>query len=296
VSIIPRDFSSNPNNSGKILYSTSDCPPYIVHVYSSEDSSSSPTHPLLISRTLSQIAYFDIKEIKKIERSKILAEMTSAKTANNLVQNTRLEKENLKAFIPTYRTIRTGIMRDIPQHFDEFELLQFFDSLFKVIEVKRLNRRIIINGETKYMSSRIICLKFAGQILPKYVFFFRNRYDVFPFVSKICFVCYRIGHISNNCRGKLRCIFYGGTHDSAVSCSSKNENSSCINCRGRGGKHLATSHDCPIIIRHKMILSLAAAENIPFVEAKQKILQGTTAPKDIVYVYNNFPLLNTSNP
>jgi len=60
--------------------------------------------------------------------------------------------------------------------------------------------------------------------------------------------------------------------------------------------HLATSHDCPMIIRYKMILSLATAENIPFVKAKRKILQGTTAPKDIVYDnYNNFPLLNTSN-
>jgi len=91
-----------------------------------------PTHPLLISRTLSQIAYSDIKEIKRIGRGKILAEMISANAANNLVQNPKLEKENvfpfLKAFIPTYRTIRTGIVKDIPQHFDESNLLQFFDS------------------------------------------------------------------------------------------------------------------------------------------------------------------------
>jgi len=54
--------------------------------------------------------------------------MTSAKTANNLVQNSNLTKENLIAFIPTYRTIRTGIVKDIPQHFDESNLLEFFDS------------------------------------------------------------------------------------------------------------------------------------------------------------------------
>jgi len=44
-----------------------------------------------------------------------------------------------------------------------------------------------------------------------------------------------------------------------------------------------------------MILSLTTAENNPLVEAKRKNLQGTTAPKDIIYDYNNFPLLNTSN-
>jgi len=167
--------------------------------------------------------------------------MKSVKAANSLVQNPQLEKENLKAFIPTYRIIRTGIVRNIPQHFDESELLQFFDSPFKVIEVKHLNRRIRINGETKYIPSRTICLKFAGQTFLKYVFFCRNRYDVFPFVSKIkiCFACYRIDHISKNCRGKTRFIFCGGdTHDSAASCSSKNENPSCINC---WGGHLATS-------------------------------------------------------
>jgi len=80
-------------------------------------------------------------------------------------------------------------------------------------------------------------------------------------------------------------------HDSASPCSNKNDNPSCINCQGG---HLAISHNCPMIIRHKMILSLAALENIPLIEAKQKIIQGTTVPKDIVYDYNNFPLLSTS--
>jgi len=125
----------------KTLYSNSDCPPYIVHVYSrNEDPSMSPAHPLLISRTLSQIAYSDIKEIKRIGRGKILAEMKSANATNSLVQNPKLEKENLRAFIPTYRIIRTGIVKDIPQYFDESELLQFFDSPFKVVEVKHLKQ------------------------------------------------------------------------------------------------------------------------------------------------------------
>jgi len=102
VSTTPRDSLNNPNDKVKTLYSNSDCPLYIIHVYShNEDLSSSPTHPFLISRTLSQIAYSDIKEIKKIGRGKILAEM-KAKAANCLVQNPKLEKENLKAFIPIY--------------------------------------------------------------------------------------------------------------------------------------------------------------------------------------------------
>jgi len=117
--------------------------------------------------------------------------------------------------------------------------------------------------------------------------------DVFPFISKvkIYFSCYRIGHINKNCKGKPRCTFCErDAHDSMSPCSRKNDILLCINCQG---EHLATSHDCPVITKHKMILSLAASENIPLVEARRKILQDTTAPKDIVFDYN-FPLLNTS--
>jgi len=150
-----------------------------------------------------------------------------------------------------------------------------------------------INGEVKYIPSRTVCLKFAGQILPKYVFLCRNRYEVSPYIAKIkiCFACYRVGHISKNCRGKPRCIFCeGDAHDSSSPCPQKNNNPCCINCRG---EHLATSHDCPLIVRHKLILSLAATENIPLIDARRKILQNTIAPKDINYDFINFPLLNS---
>jgi len=293
----PRDSLIDPKNkdSNNVLYSSTDCPPYIVHVYSTNEDPSSPMHPLLISRTLSRIAYIDIKEIKRIGRGKVLAEMNSAKSANNLVLNSNLDKENLRAFIPTYRTIRTGIVKDIPLHFDESDLLQFFDSPFKVVEVRRLNRRQKIDGEIKYVPSRTICLKFAGQILPKYIFLCRNRYEVTPYVSKvkICFSCQRIGHISKNCKGKARCLYCGeDKHDPPSSCPKKDcEEFKCINCQG---DHLATSFQCPLIDRHKRILALAASENIPIVEAKRKILQNYSAPKEIIYDYNNFPLLKPS--
>jgi len=130
------DSLNNISGKDKTLYTNSDCPPFIVHVYShSHDPSSSPAHPLLISKTLSQLAYSQIKEIKRIGKGKILAEMKSAEAANNLVQDPRLEKENLRVFISTYRTIRTGIVRDIPQYFDESDLLQFFDAPFKLVDV-----------------------------------------------------------------------------------------------------------------------------------------------------------------
>jgi len=119
--------TAEPGKASKIQYSNSDNPPYVVHVHSIENDSVNLLHPLLISRTLSRIAYSDIKEIRKI--GKVLAEVSTAKAANDLINNPRLEKEGLKAFVPTYCTIRTGIVKNIPQHFKEADLLEFFDSM-----------------------------------------------------------------------------------------------------------------------------------------------------------------------
>jgi len=86
VSNVLRDSSNNLHDKSKVLYSKSDFPPYIIHVYSiTDDASSGPVHSLLISRTLSQLAYADIKGIKRIGKGKVLAEMKSAKAANKLI-------------------------------------------------------------------------------------------------------------------------------------------------------------------------------------------------------------------
>jgi len=153
--------SSDTANSGKvpkIQYFSTDKVPFVVHVHSIAEDPAELLHPLLISRSLSKIAYFDIKEIKKIGKGKVLAEMASAKAVNDLTNNCSLEKEGLKA----YRTVRIGIVKDIPQHFDEADLLKFFDAPCKVVEVRRLNKRIRINSEVNYVLSRTVCLKFAG--------------------------------------------------------------------------------------------------------------------------------------
>jgi len=290
--------STEPGKAPRIQYSNSDIPPYIVHVHSVENDPTKLLHPLVISRTLSRIAYSDIKEIRKIGKGKVLAEMTSAKAANNLINSPRLQKEGLKAFVPTYRTIRSGIVKDIPQTIDENDLLEFFDAPCKVLEVRRLNRRVKIDGEVKYVPSRTVCLKFAGQLLPKYIFFSRTRYEVYPFIPKvqICFSCFRVGHISKSCKSKPRCLFCGDdVHEKDDPCVNRSNPPRCINCQGN---HLATSHTCPVVSKHKLVLSLAATENIPIIEAKRKIHQTTptsfSSPSQYNLDFRNFPLLAKS--
>jgi len=61
VSKVPREFTFSLDKDIN-LYSSSDNPPFFVHMHSISDNSLNPSHPLLISRTLSQLAYSDIKE------------------------------------------------------------------------------------------------------------------------------------------------------------------------------------------------------------------------------------------
>jgi len=198
----------------------------------------------------------------------------------------------LRAFIPTHRVL--CIIKDVLQDFSLKTLREFTLSSIKILEFHLLNRRVEIEGEIKYPPLRTICVKFAGQFLPQYVSIFSCRYPVSLFISKIriCFSCFRVGHLSKTCKNQL-CIYCGNVgHNAEEECTSKNSPPCCINCRGA---HLPTSHNCPVVIKHKMTISLASTENIPIADAKKKIAVSSSnySPSytDSRYDFQNFPNL-----
>jgi len=97
--ISPPSDTANSGKAHKIQYSNTGNPPFAVHVHSTAENPAKLLHPLLISRSLSKIAYSNIKEIKKIGKDKVLAEMASAKAANDLTNNCSLQKEDLKGIL-----------------------------------------------------------------------------------------------------------------------------------------------------------------------------------------------------
>jgi len=236
-----------------------------------QDLDSISLHPLHISRTLSQIYPRGVLEIRKIGRNKIVAEMCTYKAANRLVENKSLIDRNLKAFIPLHRILRTGVIRDVPQDFTTEMLRESIASPIKVLDIHRLNRKVRIENEIKYLPSRTVCVKFSGQSLPEYIYLYDCRYAVSPYVPKarICFSCFRVGHVSKLCKSRPRCLLCGEVkHTFPELCSRAQGPQVCINC---SGSHLATSHLCPHVVKHKMTLSLASTQNIPYSEAKKSV-------------------------
>jgi len=120
--------------------------------------------------------------------------------------NYSLSTHNLKAFIPTHR-IRLGIVRDIPQDFAVDQLKDSISSLYLVLEIHRLNCRIKVEGEFKYVPLHTICIKFANQSLPQYINIFNCRYSILPYIPKvrIYFACFHIG-LSKACKSQPRCV------------------------------------------------------------------------------------------
>lgn len=269
-----------------------DIPPYVIYVYVYSDKST-PLHFSILSRVVSESIKSDVLLIKWLGAGKAIIEVKSADTANRVISNSVFEKNSLRAFIPSFKILRTGIIKGIDQSISLDCLRENLTSTVKVLEV-HLNRRMIINGKATYVPSRTICIKFAGQSLPKEVVLFSALYKVDAYIPKarICYVGYRIGHIGRNCKStKPKCLFCGLTKEEDHSCSIDQLHAKCINCEG---EHLATSHTCPIIIKHKTILGLAAQDNIPLVEAK-KIVASNSSPSlpshNTLRYFKNFPYL-----
>ncbi|KYN12367.1 hypothetical protein ALC57_15482 [Trachymyrmex cornetzi] len=157
------------------------------------------THPTVISSIIAKTGIPDIQEIKKIGKGKILIELRTALAANRLVDNSTFSKYNLKTFIPAFRVLRVRVIQDVLTEIDLESVLRHIEvPSCKILDIQRFNRRTIIDGKTEYIPSKTLRIIFAGQILPHEVFLFKTRREVRPFIPKprICFACYRIGHVA----------------------------------------------------------------------------------------------------
>lgn len=163
-------------------------------------------------------------------------------------------RTSLVAFIPNFRTFRQGIIRNVLLDFSINEILNDLHSSFNVDSVK-LNQRIpsLYNRSSdpllNYTPSRITCVFFKGQILPKYVFLYMVRYEVQPFLHKVptCFSCFRLAHVKAQCKGHPRCVHYNeSSHGDSVPCFKANLPPMCGNCKGA---HIPS---CPELKIHKL--------------------------------------------
>lgn len=260
-------FTRNVNR-----YSNTDKCPFIVYI-ECIDKNISRLHPLAMGKKIFN-AYpqfrNDILNIAPMNRSTIKIEVKSAKVANEIVSKNMFVNENYNLYIPTHLIQRQGVIHNVDTSISDDELLSELESQVKVLKIKRIMRK---SNDILSPTSAVI-INFAGQSLPDYVYAYRVRFPVKPYIYKVmqCFSCLRYGHAAKFCKFPARCNRCKGQHNSR-DCTDESP-PICINC---DQNHLATDHkNCSAYKEQKIIKEYMANNNTTYFEAKNSLKSANT--------------------
>lgn len=210
----------------------------------------------------------DIIEIKKVGRNRVVVHFSSIISANNIIDSPVFASRGYKTYIPSYLISRCGIIKGVDIDYTDEQLLHMIScNSYNINYVKRLNRRITVDGEVKYVPSSSVLISFEGQRLPSYVFMWHVRYNCEPFIRRTrqCYSCLRYGHVSAQCKSSSRCARCGNRDHTEPQCSS--QTATCLFC---GEFHKSTDSICPERSRQIKINELMALRNLSFQEASSE--------------------------
>lgn len=210
----------------------------------------------------------EIEEIRKIGRNKIIVKCKDASSANKIVDSDVITMMKFEAFIPYAFVTRTVVIKNVDIEFQEDELKEDIQcGSYKIMSVKRMNRRHFDNGQMVIGPSQSIKLVFNGCEFPRWVYLWGVRLPCEPFIPPLiqCFLCQRYNHTASQCKGKKVCRICGNK-DSEHECA--NAEICCNNCKG---DHRADSQECPEKKRQKAIKEVMGFQNITYMEAAAQI-------------------------
>lgn len=269
----------------KKFYELSDHEPYIVYAESINKNIARLHHMAVGKIIYGKIpnVKHGIKHISVIGKNKIKIECANINIANNLLKEDTLRLYNLKTYIPRYLTVRAGVIYDVDPELEEEEILNVIESDIEVMEVKCMKSKY--KEQIRNNKGQAVKIIFKGRNLPDKVSIHCVKCDVTPFIQKVtqCFNCWRFGHVSNQCRSKVRCVKCANDHKEDV-CEVIDE----FICAGCQLKHKANDKDCEIYKKNKNIKELMAFQNISYKEARSIVYNDRYARtvKKNPFVYN----------
>jgi|GEM_PF-5291018 len=214
--------------------------------------------------------YKDILYICSKTKSRVEVNFKNPLEANKLLNDSDIKDNNLKAYIPGFRLSRREIVKGIDEDISEEEILETIESKFKVLKVRRLNRRnrdpCRKEEDPKWEASKSVVLTFSGQMLPSEVYIRRVKVKVEPYMilPVICYNCFKIGHTSSICKSNAKCSMCAEIKHG--SCTS--DIPTCSNCKG---DHISTNKKCPVYCKEYEVRRLMAYENISMGDARKLV-------------------------
>lgn len=249
-------------------------------------------HPMYVGHILhKKLQIPNILKIEKVGKNRIKVQLKNIKDANNLVKNELLKSENLKAFIPNNLLSRKGIIRHVDTIFDEKYLFENLLSPNTITEVKRMKRRITIDGEPAFVPRQTVVVTFEGSSLPNYIYLNSVACSVEPYVQRViqCYKCLRYAHVANQCRSTYNlCINCGKSKDDDHTCRDP-QDSYCIFCQNN--EHKSISNVCPSYQTQQKIKKQMASSNLTYLEARRAINNSYAS----IVVSNSFEALDKHN-
>ena len=293
--------NSTPNMSSQKFenrFDLSDAGPFIIMLESLNQNIGN-LHPMSIGRLLllehKELDKF-IQSITAAGKNRVKIIFKTAYHANILLSSKIIEQKEIRAYIPQYLTKRLGVIRGVDFSLTDDDIKSMISPLtgqfFTVLDAQRLKRKIIVEGkEPEYKPTGSIKVTFKGQRLPSSISLCKVICTVEPFIHRVvqCFNCLRYGHISKQCKSKVRCDKCGNEHNT-TECPSASP-PSCIFCKGG---HTSTNRTvCPEFQKQKNIKSLMANENISYRDAAKKLDNSfsTAVQSPILCTPEDFPSL-----
>lgn len=158
--------------------------------------------------------YTNINYICSTSKSTVEVNFKNLQEANRLIKDPIINNNDTQTFIPSFRLIKRGIIKGIDEGIPEEEILENLESEFKVLRVRRLNKRNRDpnrqENDPKWSASKSVVITFAGQNLPRMVFLHKIKLEVEPYlILAVCYNCFRLGHTSSKCKGEAKCSMCG---------------------------------------------------------------------------------------
>ena len=241
-----------------------------------------------------------IKKMEKSDRARVTVKCYDGKSANKIVTSKDVLSDfNPEAFITNFRVSREGIIRNIPLDISTEDIIRFSATSLKcsIMEARRFVHK---NEKGEKVPSTTVQIKFEGQEIPDFIDLFHMRIKVDPYITqpKLCYSCFRFGHVANQCKNP-RCRFCGSSpHEKEQVCPQINGPYTCLNCKG---SHIVSDKSCPAFKEQSTIRKMAAFRNIPIKEASKLFHQEkrqsgiNNTPFEPNYLYNKKTILHNSS-
>lgn len=171
-----------------------------------------------IANEIFHMNFNNILKVKQKGKNKIGIDFSHYQAANNLLKNEKLLNKGYKIYIPINQITCNGIIRRLNPDLSIDEIKNMIRSPFKVLVIKRLNRKILNENDKtiEYKPTGTLLITFEGTIPPTNLSISYLSFNVTPHIPPVtqCFKCLVYGHNKNQCRGNKKCLYCTVNHES----------------------------------------------------------------------------------